>query len=221
MKKTTIFFLTYFFLLNVHAQSFDYTFSQSTAAYQPLSGTKTLVSSPRGLFDRIGNNFIIPIGFSFNFLGKAFDTVTVSNGYLFFGKEKSRAIATFAGMIPVIDTSGISSVVYSTASGILKIEYRKFGCGDSIPGNFTFQVWLYKQDNKVEFRTGPSTFLAKDKHVKTVVGLFDPAITNGVKGYFLTGNPSNAKAELTSGLEFQYLIKNPESDQVYTFIPKK
>jgi hypothetical protein len=221
MIKNIITVITLFILFSsqrINAQNFNYSFSPGNSAYQPLSNAHVLINT--GNWDR--REYNIPIGFSFNFLGQVFDTVTVTgNGFLLFGKDNKRAIAAFKGIAPVTDSLGnTSSISYTSNAEALKIQYKGCGFGMYPFGQFNFQVCLYPQSNKVEFRTGPGTLSSMpDSLAMPVAGFLNPSMDSSTKGYLLTGDPSQPVAESVEETKLKYLIRIPGDGQVYTFTP--
>ena len=198
------------FLLFSLAYSQSYNLSQSTASYSSISGTTVASGStwnPHG--------YKIPIGFSFSFIGKSFDSLTVSsNGFLLFGDDNERAIAAFKGIMPL----SASTVSYSASGGVLKIEFTNVGF-ESSSDNFNFQIWLEQSGNKVSFHTGTTNLsTAQDSLIMPVLGIVNPSMDQSNNGYLITGNPSSAtKENLVS--DMKYLIRVPDPNTVYTLTP--
>jgi hypothetical protein len=206
-----------------HAQTVNYSFSKSAAAYTPLTSAVTLASGSKWN----ARGYTIPIGFSFKFMGKNFDTLTIApNGFILFGCDNERALVTFKGIIPVLDSANTySTISYSSINNVLKIEYKNVGFGLSKHDNFNFQVWLNQQDNKVEFHTGSTTLLpsmdtlVKDSLIMPIVGLINPSMSRGNNGLLLSGNPAQPSAEAITG-ELKYIFRVPDPSTVYIFSPQ-
>ena len=202
-----------------------YTLSQSSSAYSSISGT-TLASGSSWN----GKGYKIPIGFSFSFMGKSFDTLTIApNGLILFGDDNKRAIAAFKGIMPVTDSkNNTSSISYASSGNILKIEYKNVGFGLYHPDNFNFQVWLSKSGNTIEFHTGATTLSVPwdsltggvpDSLIMPVVGIINPSMDKSNNGYLLAGNPLQPTAETLIG-DLKYLIRVPDANTVYKLTPQ-
>src|SRR5688572_9362153 len=107
LTKFTSIAAAFSFCCSVNAQTFSYTLGQTSSTYQQLSGATTVANSPAWS----SSGYKIPIGFSYGFSGKSFDSLTIaSNGLLLFGDDNNRAIATFKGITPVSEGGGTSSI---------------------------------------------------------------------------------------------------------------
>ncbi len=205
------------------AQTVNYSFSKSTATYSSLTSATTLANGSSWN----ASGYKIPIGFSFNFMGKGFDTLTIApNGFILFGDDNERAIVTFKGIVPVKDsTNNYSAISYSSANNILKIEYKNVGFGMISPDNFNFQVWFSQQDNKVEFHTGSTTLipsvdtLVNDSLIMPIIGIINPSMGSSSNGYLLSGDPAQPSAESITA-DLKYIIRVPDPGTVYIFSPQ-
>lgn len=145
--------------LSIKAQDFDYSFTKDSVAWQELNAQMILNA------DNSAWKFCykIPIGFSFEYLGRKFDSLSIeTNGYIVFDEDHHFALTAFAGFGDCIDQQGNHAVLGYAISGenesrILKIQYKNVGSIYSASQYITYQVWFYQSGNKVEIRTGPET----------------------------------------------------------------
>src|ERR1051326_5371267 len=84
MKKLFFIALPILFSHFGNAQSFNYTFSQSSGTFSSLTGGTTVASGSQWN----SRGYKVPVGFSFTMQGKNYDTVIVApNGFILFGND--------------------------------------------------------------------------------------------------------------------------------------
>lgn len=169
MKKFTFkYFIVFAMLLGLQKLSAqlvaNYNFSQSSAAYTPITGATALGSSAND--DETFDN--IPIGFTFNFAGSNFTQVSVSaNGYI----KPGFGIVNFA-FSPISDFSADDTIISALGADIEanggNLDYKTIGTAPNQIfvvqwTNYTsfgnsdllnFQIRLYQTSNIVEVHYG-------------------------------------------------------------------
>lgn len=219
MHKLSLFLLFLCFNFNMRGQTFSYSLSKTSGSYQELSDPKILESS--SLWNPDG--YLVAYDFDFPVAGKTYRALTVTpNGMFLFGEDNDKAICAFKGIKPVMDSAGnYSSIAWKTSgaegSRVLKIQYRDCGFGYGKPGLFNLQVWLHENTGKIEFHIG-STDLStlSDSLIMTVVGVINPRMDGSSNGYLIEGNPSQPISTPLVGNQFNYLIRVPDENTVYT-----
>lgn len=209
---------------HIHAQGFNYSFSQTTATYNSISSPTTIVENKMWS----NETFQIPIGFDFSFHGNSFDSVYIKpDGLLSFDQNNAHAFYALKGAIGRMDTlRNFSSVSYSltgsSGSRILKIQYSDVSL-EAIMSALTLnmQVWLYEANDAIDIRYGTNSYYAlSDSLYSPVVGLVSFSNGTPINSYLLKGNPSSPVAEIPIGEgELRFMIRVPSPGQVYTFTP--
>lgn len=161
-------FSTVFFAVTGATQSIPYEFSKTVAPFEYLSNAVPVTYdwSPWHSDDV----FQVPVGFSFRFFEKQYDTLGLTCGAtLFFGSHQLPGNYGFAGFSNALTdlfwiTPGAGesrSPVASQVSGIpgeriLKIEWLHAGFQSGSPADFIdFQIWLYEKSGNIEVHFGP------------------------------------------------------------------
>ena len=221
----TLFSLIMISVITCKAQNFAYSLSSDSSSYSELS-QPTLLSDGS---DWSNKRFELPIGFTFNFLGQNFDSLTIEgNGFLIFDKNKNYSIVTFKGAQCKRDSNNaFSSISYklsgNNGSHILKIQFEKTGfISNNTSEVFNYQIWLYEQTGNIKFHVGPNTnSLYAEDLTTTLLGLINSNQNTEVKAYLATGFPSSASGHsinLNDNLE--YLIAIPFEGKAFTFSPQ-
>jgi hypothetical protein len=206
-------------------QDFDYSFSAATGAYQPLSGATTVASG----YNWSAAKFKVPIGFAFQFNGQAFDSMAIEpNGFVKF--NSFNAIIAYYSAGCKQDTNNVYSLLSYSITGtagskIFKLEYA--GCGydkHDAAESISWQVWLYQQDNKVEIRTGttsyPGAIDSTGSSPTPLIGLINPMQDGTVNGLLITGSGTSPSSQpVSQGGDLYYLDFVPPAGRVYTFTP--
>ncbi len=222
MRKLHLVIITIFITVKVGAQSYDFT--QRTASFSFLQNSTSInngsVWSDFDMFD-------VPIGFTFEFMGRSFTTVTFeATGRLIFDNPDHFYYAdmvTILGMRDKGATSSQSPLSYQLAgtSGnqILKIEVNNatYGGGSTV----NYQIWLYEANNTIELHMGPytSTFANTPFSGLFYVESFGPINYN--YSIVLSGNPSSPTVQEFTGPDdgpFNSTLNDiPSNGTVYTF----
>lgn len=169
--------------LKMHAQS--YSFSVSTAGYANLTGSTSL----NGTATWDDPEFIIPIGFEFEYFGVPLSSFYISDfglGGLLANVPSDFGVASILQPYgaDIIDrgydftldetstgsTSNISYKLEGVAGNrILKVEWNNVGFFSDVfengtaNNNFTnFQLWLFETDNSLEIHFGPNSITDLD-----------------------------------------------------------
>lgn len=209
---------------SAQGQGFDYSVSSTSGTYSSLTGAATIGSDNNWGYSR----FRIPIGFSFGFNGTSFDSVSIEpRGIFKFNCESS--IAVFHGAGCKSDSSGLTSTLSYLTEGIpgsriLKIQYTN--CGYRLADTtekIAYQVWLYEQDDKIEIRTGATTYPAYDSTYTgptPLVGLINPLNNTTVNGLLLSGSAASPTSQAVGeGQGLVYLVAMPPTNRIYSFTP--
>ncbi len=217
-------------LMKIHltAQDFNYKFSTATDNYQELNGSKVVSSDPQYL---VATN--IPIGFKFNFLGKSFDSLRIEpNLTLVFGNDRSYSFSLFNMFItPGVDTLPIQpSISYQVKSNgskqILKLQFKQcaFDNGKEI-GYANFQIWLYEENGKIEYRFGTNKFTAdRIQNIRFISGPYN-ALYNyanppagSIYGQLINGSAASpVLSNLNTVQDIKYVIGYPVANTVYVY----
>jgi len=166
-------------------------------------------------------SFAIPIGFDFEVYGQNYSTIYTSEiangGALTFQSNVKSNYSIYSILSPIIQDildkgtfnnsnqslSPISYVVEGNASNrVIKIEYKNVGFwGDTTENDYMdFQVWLYENDNSIEYRYGPNSINNPTESYEGRTGpmvLFYPSVnvinsgSFNEDGYFLMDDPVN------------------------------
>lgn len=226
------------------AQNFNYTVTTDSVAWNDLS-TQTILNSNNSAWNF---SYRVPIGFTFNFLGRDFDSLTIeTNGYLVFDNEHSYALTAFSGVGDRVDSVGSHAVIGYELSGtagnhILKLQYKN--CGPAVSGDerLSWQIWL-RENGNIEMRVGPGTLRSNMIAVRDTseitqldtiysiveidslqsyrIGLLNMNMNTEDRGLFIGNNPSAPQAQPVdnSNPEILFLDAVPASGYRYTFIP--
>lgn len=227
------------------AQDFDYTVSTDSVAWNELS-SQTILNANNSAWNF---SYKIPIGFTFPFCGRNFDSLTIeTNGYVVLDENRNYTITMFSGVGDHVDDNGNHSVLGYQLSGTsgnhtLKIQY--LNCSPNPGGGevLSWQLWL-KEDGGVEVRVGPgllrtnTTIMVQynevteqqdtiitetlDSAQQYRIGLLNANMDTEECGIFVVGNPS---APDTHTLRFDdtetpLLLFVPARGYRYTFSPE-
>lgn len=191
----------------------------------------------------------VNIGFEFDYLGNTFSNI-IFGGYDSYGCELLFYSEGFTPpfhqispyMMDIIDGQldnngkADSDIRYITegepGSRIFKLEWSNvafYNEGSPYAMRMNLQVWLYEQDNAIEFHYGPRTTL--DHSVITdYVGVpvtfmrnFNLDTFTWEDGFMLTGDPANPSwMNMNDGAALgtnQHLTETPPNGMVYRFFP--
>jgi hypothetical protein len=232
--KGTLFIICHILLMPYICGAQLFRFETTANNYQVLSGGNIVPQ------EKLWRNYeyTIPVGFTFNIVGKAIDSIdisdvgairfrTYSSGfpyvYLFWGYGASifcRNQDTAQSQISYLTTG-------SSGSRILKIEYKN--CAFLYDGisqdSINFQIWLKESDYSIETHIGPSYSSNPSSQYLNGQG---PAIgiMNGTDNeittyaYMLTGSPQQpSTASKCNIYHLPCLSSAPEEGKVYRFSP--
>lgn len=161
-------------LANAQNKIFDVSYT-SNSTYTPLSSNATVVPFVPGWDDEYSDPITLP--FIFKYQNTPINTITIDTyGALLL--NDTVITEDFSGQIMGIymdyaDNKNSNSVIQyettgSTGNRIFKIEYNNVGTYNDYTGNDTvnFQIWLYENNNAIEFRAGytnlPDSIFAKN-----------------------------------------------------------
>ena len=205
------------FATTTHGQD-SYDFSYNTGTYTDLTGSTSLNNAQT--WD--DPEYVISIGFSFEFFDQAFDSIHISDRIWFDAANKYRIYAYSADYIDLGSGSSLSPISYllsgTPGNQILKIEWQNAGFyDDNTTSDFiNLQLWLYEGSNDIEVRVGPNSVLNPDSYGGDeggVVGLWD-RITN--KNTYLIGDENNpVQTTVISGIP--NLNGTPVNGTIYNF----
>lgn len=229
---------------SLRAQNFDYAVTADSVAWNELNA-QTILNTNNSSWNFF---YKIPIGFTFNYLGRNFDSLTIeTNGYVVFDAERNYALTAFSGVGDRVDTSGNHAVLGYELTGsagnhILKIQYKDCGDANTTTETQSWQVWL-KENGSVEFRVGPGTLRTNEVVVSEIsqatqldttytttvndstqkfrIGLLNMNMDTEVKGLFVGGNPSTPQTQPVNDTYPETLFLNsiPAPGYRYTFTP--
>ncbi|MCD4747445.1 MAG: T9SS type A sorting domain-containing protein [Bacteroidales bacterium] len=219
----TLIFLI-FFGSNVFSQSYD--FSYTTGNYANLEGATDLTN---------GNawtslDFVIPIGFDFEFYGESFNTMHIRS-YIHFDDGDMYFINQFySGSFVDRGDSPVSYLLEGSAGNrILKIEWQNMGFSGELNSLGTTddfinsQLWLYETTNNIELRIGPSSIIHPDESYigwgGPWIGIchafsFNPA---DVESISLEGDPANPDIIYNDNNFSTFLTGTPADGIIYKF----
>ena len=218
----------------VQAQS-NYTFQYYNNEYSELVDDEII-------FDVVNYNlwasdeWSLPLDFTFNFMGKDYENILISNGKMRFdvNNDEVYIFPYFTELIdrnywnnPITEIISPVSYKYENVNGqqILKIQHKNVGFFDGEPGDFAnFQTWLYEGSNMIEFHYGESEIISTtafssqdDAIYGPLVGIIDGDAENP---YYLVYENSDAPSILTDPENFgEGLIGSPPNNIVYQFSP--
>lgn len=160
MKRFFICCTGIFFFLVAHSQDFSYTVSADSVGWNELS-SQTILNANNSAWSF---SYKIPVGFTFNYLGRNFDSLMIeTNGYLVFDHDRNYAFTAYNGFGDRIDSVGNHAVIGyelsgSTGNHILKIQYKNAGQSLSDSRSQSWQIWLKESGNLVELHAGPTNY---------------------------------------------------------------
>lgn len=232
------------FSLSVQAQNFDYSFAKDSVAWQELN-SQTILNSNNSAWNF---SYKVPIGFTFNYLGRNFDSLRIeTNGYVVFDDDRNYALTAFLGFSDCVDGEGNHSVLGYELSGtngnhILKIQFKNTSNSSLSEKHFSYQIWL-KENHAVEVHIGPNdfqsgftvnttvmdsvtiqrdtTYVNADSSQSYRIGLLNMNMDTETSGFFIGGNVNSPQSLPVNenNAEPIYLMRAPSSGTRYTFTP--
>ncbi len=238
MKRFATFILLLTALTTVSMAQFQYKFTNAgTQAYTPLTGSNQFVWT--GTNDE-GYTAAVAIGFPFTYDGVAQDSFQVStNGFLRFGFGHTSAslsnalngtvrgvLAPFWDDMAAADSSTITyQAVGSSPNRELWVEWKaiKAPYNNSV-ANLNFQVVLFENGNKIQFRYGGMAAPDSAKSATASIGLSNTLAlltANQGTGTFLSINLADSvfagNVHQSMGSEFNGINSLPDSGRVFEF----
>ena len=244
MRKIVLFIFILLSAANLRSQDFDYTVSTDSVAWNELSA-QTILNTGNSAWSF---SYKIPIGFTFNYLGRNFDSLTIeTNGYIVFDEDRNYALTAFSGVGDCVDSEGNHAIVGYELSGtagnrILKIQYKNSGLAGSAFETQSWQVWL-RENGNVEFRIGPGALRTEDiwvteinestqldsSYTSTVtdttlkfrIGFLNMNMDTADRGLFICGNPASPESREVNDQSPETACLNfvPNRGYRYTFTP--
>lgn len=159
MRHLFLFLSAAFLSLSLRSQDFNYTATTDSVAWNELA-SQTILNASNSAWSF---SYRIPIGFTFNYLGRNFDSLTIeTNGYLVFDANHNYAFTAFNQFGDHVDGSGNHAVIGYELSGssgnhILKIQYKNAAQSPDDSRTQSWQIWL-KENGNVEVRVGPGSY---------------------------------------------------------------
>ena len=223
--------LTFIYCFSFIPTKAQHNFSQTSSTYSDLTSPVS-INNGVSWYDTL---FTVPIGFNFNFLGQNYDKIFIKthNAVFYFDtlSKTKRLVPFFADLIDINYgmPGSLSPLSYKLDKGIidtiLKIEFKEAAFGSDITSRISFQTWLYKNSNKIEFKIGPN---AVNDPLNAYGGTSGPMIglvynydvpADSIKSAFLlSGIPSSAQAMHINSNNFSFVNGTPVSGTVYQFM---
>ncbi len=236
MKKTTILFIVVLELIinAAHSQVASYSFIASTGTYNSITGTSPALTgngTDQSRDEGFANN--IPLGFTFNYLGINYTTISAStNGFAAFSTiitaDFSNDLASGGSGRPIVaplwedlSLNDATDLQYTTVgadgSKIFILQWGNvlfdFGAGTA---SLCFQLRLYESTNVIEFIYNQLPGVVQDFSGGASIG-----ITSGITGInsFLSLDNSSSSPVASSTVATNTITTCPATGQVYTFTP--
>ncbi|MEO0076113.1 MAG: FlgD immunoglobulin-like domain containing protein [candidate division WOR-3 bacterium] len=215
---------------NAKAQSLsDYNFIPSSGTFTPLTGATIPTLSGGSLDDGYYNN--LPIGFTFNYLGMDYTTISATtNGCAVLGQTLSSTMLTndltngtprpiLAPLWDDLDQETFGTFSYKTEgtapNRVFTAEWLNFAWNFSatVPV-ISFQLKLYETTNRIEF-------IYRQEAGAVVSGSASIGITavGTGPGNFLSLDGTGPNPNVSSTIETSTLSTKPATGQIYAFIP--
>lgn len=152
--------LILFGFTTARSQDFNYAIAADSVGWNELN-SQTILNTNNSAWNF---SYKIPIGFSFNYLGREFDSLMIeTNGYLVFDNDGNYAFTAFNDFGDHIDSSGNHAVIGYELSGsagnhILKIQYKDAGLYTHDYRMQSWQIWLKESGNIIEVHVGAGSY---------------------------------------------------------------
>lgn len=171
------------------AQDFDYTVTTDSVIWNGLS-SQTILNTGNTAWNF---RYKIPIGFTFNFCGRDFDSLAIEyNGCISFDPDRYYVFMAFNAFGCYLDSNSNYSVLGYDLSGttgnhILKIQYKNVGLTGWTNQLISYQLWLY-ENGAIECRCGPGNLdLPHPGFAGIAIGMFNSNFDTEPRGYFFNG----------------------------------
>lgn len=225
-KKITLSLFVIALVFAAKAQNFNYTVFVQQSNFNPISDS---VATPIDSTVWDDNTYFIPIGFTFNFAGQAFDSLKVrTNGtFSFDNNNKFNFVSLYKNFFSDVDENGVSIspilkelTVRQNGTKILKIEFKNVSfklSSDGTKKHTNFQVWFVEENNSIEFHMGDSE--AGSTIGSCLLGLLSMNPFNETSiGYLLQGDFATAQGVLIeNGSPLAQLTSLPAAGLTYVF----
>lgn len=241
MKKIILLIITILNLAAINAQSplTQYGFSTGNDAYRSLDLDYTNYTEIDALEDWSAHP--ISIGFDFKLGEKTFSQINaLTDGELNFEDfiiypDNVSTLSVFAANLidKDVNTSENSTLRYvldgNEGNRIFKIEYQNMGFSSGTSTDKTnFQIWLYEENNQIEYRYGNSEILDMNAAFGgvggIVAGIFELYFNDETYSGILLKNdvlmPDTTILDSHDQLSGLNLIGVPSEGTVYTFCPE-
>jgi hypothetical protein len=227
------------------SQNFNYSVTTSTEPWQELN-SQTILNTNNSAWNF---SYKIPVGFTFNYLGRNFDSLTIeTNGYIVFDADHHYSFTAYNNLADRLDATGTHAIIGYQLSGgngsrVLKIQFKKAGLSLDDPRSVSYQVW-FRENNTIEVHCGPTDFRPHiasidtswasnevilsidtlmteiDSTISWRIGLINQNMDAEVNGYFIKANPdAPSSSQSDADHEPCYLNAPPRSGTRYTFSP--
>lgn len=234
MKKFTILFMGLIALVPRLAisQVNSYVFTTSVGTYTSITGTSPVLTG-NGIDPVEDEGFTsnIPLGFSFNYLGINYTTVSAStNGFAAFGNititgysnNISSGIIDRPVLAPFWEDNAlttVSDIQYATTgsmgSRIFTLQWSNvFVDFGATAASLSFQLRLYETTNKIEF-----IYQQLPSSMEDFSGGASIGITDARAGSFLSLNNSSTSPAISSSVATNNILSRPVTGQIYSFTP--
>ncbi|MDQ3110673.1 MAG: hypothetical protein M3R17_12335 [Bacteroidota bacterium] len=141
--------------IDLSGQDFNYTVSKDSVAWQELN-SQTIVNNTASTFQP---SYRIPLGFTFNYLGRNFDSLTIEkSGLIVFDSERQFCFWGLIGYSDAVDSLGNHSVLGYELSGApgnreLVIQFKNVATPDRPDKLVSYQVH-FNENRSIEFIMG-------------------------------------------------------------------
>jgi len=217
------------------SQVTSYVFVASQGTYTSISGGTPAILTGNGTDPVQDEGYVnnIPIGFSFNYLGVNYNSISAStNGFAsfstltsaFFSNNLSSGTAARPLLAPLWEDLALTittGLQYLTTGGsgnrIFILQWSNvlydFGAGAA---SISFQLRLYEMTNKIEFIYSQLSSAVQDFSGGASIGITSAATGSGS---FLSLKSSNASPQVSADTATNTIVAKPASGQVYSFAP--
>lgn len=223
MKKLYILLLLAFASFAGFSQTAaSYGFSEFSAPFASIAATGTPIPT---LSDDDYTEGSIPIGFSFNFCGTSYTSLSAcSNGWISLNNSTSVEFDNFPAWIDGPgwlmpywdDLDGFFGTAYYQTTGtapnrVFTIEWNNWESLVAISGAATFQVKLYETSNIIDFHYGPGSFFLSE----ATIGIANDNISD----WQTLSDETPAAVPLPSPTFEDLVSFSPDLDQVFRWTP--
>lgn len=213
------------FTQTVKGQNFNYSFAKDSVAWQELN-TQTILNTNNSAWNF---TYKIPIGFSFEYLGQSFDSLSIEgNGRIVFDNDRNFSFWGLVDYVDVQDSAGNFSVLGYQLSGNagsrqLVIQFKNVAATQDPMTLASYQVIL-RENNAIAFQMGSyilSESLTPSIFDPVAIGLVNQNMNTSDRALTLSGPASSPSAILVNDNvpDITYLFSLPTKGTRYTFSP--